>query len=140
VRGRPVYLIASPGLRSTRTRWDRQLAELTALFPGARLIGWDDLPAAFRDVPPAERPARLALALAAAVVVPDKLGHPPHRWIGRTALAEAQAFAAAGKPVHAYMAGQLVRWDECELIANAPGHPDRKPVELILRHAGERAA
>jgi hypothetical protein len=140
----PTYLIASPGLRSTRYRWPRQLAELQALMPGTRFVSWTELPEGFAAVPREERPARLARAMSAAVLIPDKLGPPPRRWAGRTALAEAQAFAAAGKPVHTYVAGELLPWGEVDLVPHPGGdHPPRQPIEVIaprFRQAKEVAA
>lgn len=138
---RPVYIIASPGLRSTRFRWPRQLAELRALLPDARLISFPDLPEAFAAVPQEERPARLARALSAAIACPDKLGKPPSRFVGPVAVAEAAAFLEAGKPVNLYAAGRLSPWEECELVpAGSPRRGRRTEVLLpALRPAGSAA-
>jgi hypothetical protein len=128
----PIYIVASPGLRSTRFRWPRQLAELQALMPGTRFVSWTDLPEAFAAVPREERPARLARAMSAAVLIPDKLGPPPRRWVGRTALAEAEAFVSSGKPGHFYIAGELLAWDEVDLVAHTGSHhPPRQRTEVI---------
>lgn len=138
---RPVYVIASPGLRATRSRWPRQLAELRALLPDAQLIAFSDLPAAFAAVPQEERPGRLARAFSAAVVVPDKLGRPPRRWVGPMALLEAQAFAAAGKPVHVYAGGELLPWAECGLApADSPRWGRRTEVMVPALRTARSAA
>jgi hypothetical protein len=132
----PVYLIASPGLREgVPRRWNRQRRELGKLLSEATLVSWADLPAAFHDVPPAERPERLAKVLAAAVVVPDKLRNEngrPRRWIGLVAVEEAAAFAAAGKRVEVYAAAGLVPWEECTLVHDANCRPSWTPVEVVL--------
>ena len=94
-----VYLIASPAARDSH-RWPRWTAELAELLPGLEVITWRDLPDSFTGVPAGQRPARLARALRAAIVLPDK--HQGRRWIGRTAAAEARAFLEAGKPVLVY--------------------------------------
>jgi hypothetical protein len=127
----PTYLIASPSLRTgARRRWHRLRAELAALLSDTALVCWPDLPRPFRNVPREDRPARLAVALAAAVVVPDKVHD--RRWIGRTALAEVRAFTAAGKPVAVYAAGELVAWDACKVVRNADGAPEFTPVEIVV--------
>jgi hypothetical protein len=131
----PVYLIASPSLRHS-TRWARWRRELAVLLPGARLLCWDELPRGFLEVPRPERAARLARALSAAVVVPDK--HGPRilpRRLGRQAAAEAAAFCAAGKPVEVYAAGVLIPWAACQ-VREAGNGPPHTPLEIVIPSPG----
>lgn len=126
----PTYLIVSPGLRNgAGRRWERLRPELEELLPGVSLIDWTGLPSQFADIPRENRPARLARALAAAIVVPDKLRG--RRWVGLTAAAEADAFAAAGKPVTVFADGALFPWAACALRSGDVGAPEFTPVEVI---------
>lgn len=131
----PVYLIASPTLRC-RPRWLRWRAELAGLFPGEQLLCWDELPRGFAGIPAPERPGRLARVLSAAVVIPEK--HGPRiqpRRLGLMAAAEAEAFAAAGKPVHVYAAGMLTPWPACQ-VRPAPGRSRHVPLEILIPPPG----
>ena len=138
---RPLYVIASPGLRAARSRWDRQIAELTELLPDAKLITFADLPDAFAAVPAERRTARLARAYAGAIAIPDKIGRPYRRWLGPVAVAEAEAFIAAGKQVLVYAAGELAGWTACELRPD-DRYPGSKLAEVLVPRfrAGVRAA
>ena len=131
----PVYLIASPAARDSH-RWPRWTAELAALLPGLELITWRDLPDSFAGVPAGQRPARLANALRAAIVLPDK--HQGRRWFGRTAAAEARAFLEAGKPVLVYAEGRLTAWPDCRLARRRADAPKFTPREVLIPAAAPR--
>ena len=88
------------------------------------------LPDSFTGVPGGQRPARLASALRAAIVLPDK--HQGRRWIGHAAAAEARAFLEAGKPVLAYAEGRLTAWPDCRLARRRAGAPKFTPLEVLI--------
>jgi hypothetical protein len=131
----PAYLIASPAARDSHC-WPRWTAELAALLPGLELITWQDLPDSFTGITAGQRPARLASALRAAIVLPDK--DQGRRWIGRTAAAEARAFLEAGKPVLVYAEGRLTAWPDCCLARRRAGAPNFTPLEVLIPAASPR--
>ncbi len=103
--------------------WPRLCGELAALLPGSKLMAFGDLADGPVD------PAKLAEEFSAAIVVPRK--DQDRRWVGATARREAQAFAAADKPVAVFASGELVPWSECQVSrrADAPGW---HPFEIVL--------
>ena len=122
-----IYVIAAPIIK-TGWPWEQRIKRIRKLLPDVTLTGWEHLPEAFKAIPRAEQPARLARALAGAVVVAGCLHD--RWWIGPRALEEIRAFLDQRKNVYIYAAGQLTPWEQCS-IARPDDAPRLTPLEIL---------
>jgi len=105
----PAYLSAAPQVRAL-PRWPELRAALAAMLPGVPLADWSEVTMpelTGRD----ERAAWLAAHHRAVVVVSLREG--TRRPVGPGVLAEAQAFAAASRPVLVFTGRRLAAWPDC---------------------------
>lgn len=117
----PVYVSAAPEVAGLR-RWAALAGRLAGLLPGVPLAGWADArPPAGLDR--AQRAAYLAATHPAVVVVALRRG--PGRPLGYGVLAEAEAFAAQGRPVLVFTGRRLAAWPDCRTrpVPPAKGRP-----------------
>jgi hypothetical protein len=119
----PVYVSVAPEATAL-ARWPSLAEILAGMLPGVALAWWADVPAERAEALTgrAERAAYLAATHRAVVVV--ALRRETRRGLGPGVLAEAEAFAAQGRPVLVFTGRRLAAWPDCQTRA-IPGRRNR---------------